>query len=114
MNDVSTFSSICRVCGDPLTTARRLARPNAVECVACLENSGDVPRIRQYTETTRDGEVIATKFVSNPRLERQLQRVQNEVAHEGAFNAAAGDDAALGRPRQALLHTVRIQDVMEE
>jgi hypothetical protein len=101
----------CSECGGNIPATRLRAVPTAVLCVPCLETAGDVPRIQQFSERTKDGDVITTQFRSNHQIETQLRRVLSEVAPDGVYRVMEDE---YGRPSSALLQTVPIQDVMTE
>jgi len=61
------------VCGDPITEARLKAIPTARQCVPCLEQAGDVPRLRRLDEVTNEG-TVETYFIENPYISSSLRR----------------------------------------
>jgi RNA polymerase-binding transcription factor DksA len=90
---------ICTECGEPISAKRLAIFPNAEQCVPCLEQSGDIQKIKRYDEYTPNGEVVSTTFTKNRRIEAQMRRVNTMVAPDEAFDIALGDDSHLVRER---------------
>lgn len=69
--------------------------PSAVLCVPCLNMAGDVPTLKRFDEFLPDGVVMETYFTHDPRIERQMKRMNVRVADSAAFAVAVGDDSHL-------------------
>jgi hypothetical protein len=70
----------CVVCGQQIPAKRLEAKPNARECVPCLEKAGDVKRVKRYDEHDQWGNEIAqVYFTDDPELEARLRRIQNST-----------------------------------
>lgn len=117
----------CTTCGEPIPAKRLEVKPNATQCVPCLEASGDVARIRRYDQyDSRNVLVAETYFTDDPRLERQLQRLVNlhrapivvdSLTGTSDFDPEALDEAValdtvIGE--EALAHEREIQDFQED
>lgn len=111
MNKASAHFISCTLCGETLSQKRLKASPNARQCVRCLEHAGDVPRVRQFTDTTKDGENIVIRFTSNSYIEGTIQ---DQRGPSGALSITSSDDSELERPRKALWKTVPMSDFMED
>jgi hypothetical protein len=51
---MNNSSRLCADCAEPLSQARLNARPDAIQCVSCLTNCGDVAPIRRFDEYIGD------------------------------------------------------------
>jgi hypothetical protein len=90
----------CEECDQPIPEKRLRAVPAATLCVPCLEAQGDVPKIKRYDETAKDGEIIQTVFTRNRTLESQIKRVNTIAPPDQAYAMAVGDDYYLRRDEE--------------
>lgn len=99
----------CSSCGKLLSPARLQAKPNATQCVPCLEAAGDVPIIRRYDEVNHET-THQTYYTHNLELDIARQRSLKVVPPDAAFFAAVGDDSDLTVDR----YTPDIEDLIPE
>jgi hypothetical protein len=83
------------MCNDFIPLIRLKAKPDATECVPCLEQAGDVPRLKRFDQTTRDGERTEVLFTNNASIEDELRRTNMIVPQDDDFLIALGDDSHL-------------------
>lgn len=73
----STNQRRCIVCDRALSEARLSAMPTASKCVPCVQDSGDVPRIRRHDQiigTLENQEVSSTYYkIPNAYLEKAIR-----------------------------------------
>jgi len=84
------------VCGEPIPEKRLRAKPEATECVPCLEANGDVPRIKRYDETTEDG-TVSTMFTHNAYIERIILKQNTVSPSDETLERISDDDSFLRR-----------------
>jgi hypothetical protein len=70
---------LCIVCEREIPAARLRAMPTASKCVQCVQDSGDVPRLRRHDQligTLETGEVVSTYFKGepNPYLQQVIKQ----------------------------------------
>ncbi len=66
----------CKDCGKEIPVKRLEAKPNATNCVPCLEKAGDVRRVKRYDEHDYYGNEIAhVYFTDDAALETQMRRI---------------------------------------
>lgn len=83
----------CSICGEALSAKRLAARPNAGQCVPCLEASGDVPRTLRFDEGTKTG-TLSTFFRESNNLTALIRRQQTHTP-SSRFLSEATDSPAL-------------------
>lgn len=100
----------CTSCYKPISPARLKIKPNATQCVPCLEADGDVLPLRRLDESTRNGGV-QTYFTSDPYKEIYLLRQRFEVPPDGALELTTGDDQFLKSDVKSIRHEDAEADV---
>jgi hypothetical protein len=98
--DTSFSDRRCTVCDEPLPTKRLVAMPTATECVPCLEQMGDVPKLKRYDEFTKDGDRVETLFTQNALIEAQIDQINHLELAGRYYDMAVGDDSHLEREDQ--------------
>lgn len=73
--DAPFLDKHCTECGELIPAPRLAAKPNASQCVPCLEKMGDVPRLRRNEYSSP---VLDEEFDREPTTE-----VVNEIADNG-------------------------------
>jgi hypothetical protein len=75
---LSSDTRLCIVCEREIPAARLRAMPTASKCVQCVQDSGDVPRLRRHDQligTLETGEVVSTYFkTANPYLQQVIKQ----------------------------------------
>jgi hypothetical protein len=105
---------LCEECDQPIPQKRLRAVPTATLCVPCLEAQGDVPKIKRYDETAKDGEIIQTVFTRNRTLESAIRRVNTIAPPDQAYAMAVGDDYYLRRDEEHSVGSAYAMNTMFE
>ncbi len=88
----------CESCGKEIPTKRLAVKPNATQCVPCLEAQGDVPRTKRYDEYVNGEEVSQTLYTDEDRyIAGQVNRIQKDPLPTLALEQAVGDDSFVAK-----------------
>lgn len=64
----------CAECGDELSARRLEAQPDATMCVKCLNDQGDVDKIKKFDDVV-NGEVVDEVFYTDDvYIQKQIER----------------------------------------
>ena len=105
---------LCSTCAQDIPYKRLEAtKGRATQCVTCLTAQGDVPRVRRFDETIREG-IVETMFTENRYVEEQLTKLKNVAPPTEAMEQAVGDDSHLFREPAAPLSAGHISESFED
>lgn len=90
---------LCTLCGEQIPHARiEATQGRATQCVSCLTNAGDVPKLKRFDEY-RGEDMVSTYFTSNSRIEAAMYKLNQFAAPNAAYEQAVGDDSFLEREK---------------
>lgn len=82
----------CAVCTEPISEKRLRWVPDAIMCVTCQEEQGDVPRIKRFDEYVGEDQV-STYFYRNDRIESEIARTNGAALDAKALELLVRDNS---------------------
>lgn len=100
----------CRTCGEELSAARLAAKPDAVQCVRCVQENGDEPPVRGHMvwdHKTAPSIEIGTKLAANAPQAHPQQGKNAAGLSQRDLDTDADYDGIVFNTRTARCHPTR-------